>query len=775
LLLYINIIYGKNITLNAIAFAINLTDDHYTVLIDEFNNYAIENDINIRISLNLFEYSDKYDTFGTLVEALLMKKTKKYDLFFYDSSYTQKYGKHLLDLNKYLPKEHIEMYNKKIISESCMYKDKLIGIPYRVSYSFLYSNDHLLTKYNKTVPKTWDELLDTSKYILERENNTDLVAYNGFFDRSEHGICSIYEFLYSCRNSVDSPIPDFKSKEAIDALKLIKKIKEEVGSDDTFKSDFNYAVNLLLEQKGLFVKIWNLPTFMLSLIPYRESLLPGIKEGISATAIVGYNLGINGYIPEEKLEAAIIALKFLTSKEMQKKYLTPDNMVTAITSLYDEVEVCQQMDCEIYKSVQPISRPSSEMYSITEYYFKIIDYFQQFLFGTQTAEKTMENIDNLTSFHYISFLTKESRLCSLVFLVIILLLLLIMISSLFLLYSEKYKVYFYYMTEDLWIISIIGLILVLGSCLTLLGPVTSFKCQSYISLLMLGYTLNLVPILYVFIINFPERIKVSEWVFYHKYIFLSLFLICDVLLIMLHSFETYKIKDIIVNDDKNFKVCIMNHTYGFIVITGTLVMFYAVVLVMLLLCYIEWNNKSIIHDVRFIIIGIYSDIISITLLYSINFFTIFNYKFYYIIVNALILVSTITSYIFIYLIRVLYKFIEKKKDDEVELYINTVFNLGKNKQSQGIYSSNICIDSSRNNGNTESNLNKTIDTYGKANVPSSQSQYSSSSKSLIGRIVNYHNYRNNTFLPYVQNSYSKNFSASNIKSGEKSNTTGNIA
>jgi len=46
----------------------------------------------------------------------------------------------------------------------------------------LYSNTKLLKKYNKRIPKTWDELIETSKYIMERENDPELIAYNGLFD-----------------------------------------------------------------------------------------------------------------------------------------------------------------------------------------------------------------------------------------------------------------------------------------------------------------------------------------------------------------------------------------------------------------------------------------------------------------------------------------------------------------------------------------------------------------------------------------------------------------
>ena len=46
----------------------------------------------------------------------------------------------------------------------------------------------------------------------------------------EQGFCSIYEFIYSFRESKESPFPELTSQTAIDALKFLKKIKEEISS-----------------------------------------------------------------------------------------------------------------------------------------------------------------------------------------------------------------------------------------------------------------------------------------------------------------------------------------------------------------------------------------------------------------------------------------------------------------------------------------------------------------------------------------------------------------
>ncbi len=53
-----------------------------------------------------------------------------------------------------------------------------------VQATALFSNIDLLSKYNKDIPKTWDELMSTSKYIYEEEkkNNNTIIRYNGLLN-----------------------------------------------------------------------------------------------------------------------------------------------------------------------------------------------------------------------------------------------------------------------------------------------------------------------------------------------------------------------------------------------------------------------------------------------------------------------------------------------------------------------------------------------------------------------------------------------------------------
>ncbi len=56
--------------------------------------------------------------------------------------------------------------------------------PIYIFVTALFSNQELLLKYKKDIPKTWDELMSTSKYIYEEEkkNNNTIIRYNGLLN-----------------------------------------------------------------------------------------------------------------------------------------------------------------------------------------------------------------------------------------------------------------------------------------------------------------------------------------------------------------------------------------------------------------------------------------------------------------------------------------------------------------------------------------------------------------------------------------------------------------
>jgi len=103
----------------------------YKKLIDNFNEYSTKNDLNIHIELNILTPNNsttEVTGYGSTIEALLNRKSEKHDLFFYDNIYSAKFGNHFLNLDDFLPKEHVDDYNYDIISKSCTNKNSLISL-----------------------------------------------------------------------------------------------------------------------------------------------------------------------------------------------------------------------------------------------------------------------------------------------------------------------------------------------------------------------------------------------------------------------------------------------------------------------------------------------------------------------------------------------------------------------------------------------------------------------------------------------------------------------
>ncbi|ORX64393.1 periplasmic binding protein-like II [Anaeromyces robustus] len=241
----------KDIEIKAVAYSFGGDTELYGLLRDDFNRYSKEHDLGIKISFEYYttDNSTVYASdYSATIEHLLKKRSNKYDLFFFDVMYSPRYSPYFIDLKEYLPPEHIELYSGGIAKELCTYNGKWVSLNFRINFSVIYCNKELFNTYHKEYPKTWDELLETGKYILNSEienGNNNIVGYNAMFPDSESAMLSATEVIHSFRKSKDSPIPEYDSKEAIDALNKIKQIKDELNSNDAYLSGEGGAIKFL--------------------------------------------------------------------------------------------------------------------------------------------------------------------------------------------------------------------------------------------------------------------------------------------------------------------------------------------------------------------------------------------------------------------------------------------------------------------------------------------------------------------------------------------------
>jgi len=232
-----------------------------------------------------------------------------------------------------------------------------------------------------TAGKTFEESLRCREFEPDGPNFTPrisglLTLHNGAFSYDEVGTGSLYEFIYSFRDNIDDPFPDFRSENALNALKMMKKLKEELASDKIY-IDLDGNHENLINGNGLFIK-QNHIKFPAN-NAYEVTILPGSKEGISGSYIGGDNISINKFIEKEKVEAAIKALQYMTSKDVQKRMMAEFNIFSGIYSLYKEKELCDMGDlCDIYKNVQPVVKPISRTNDYLEYSQRIRRYIYKF-------------------------------------------------------------------------------------------------------------------------------------------------------------------------------------------------------------------------------------------------------------------------------------------------------------------------------------------------------------------------------------------------------------
>ncbi|KAL6612776.1 hypothetical protein U3516DRAFT_664139 [Neocallimastix sp. 'constans'] len=176
-------LFNVAIEINALAYMFDTYSNLFSWQVDEFNEYAQKNSLNITVKIVLITPKDGSYDFSNHLDSLFSKKSDKYDLIYNTARVMSFHAHHYEDLKKYLPANYSNQFHPEVYN-SCINKGRLIGLPASVDINVLYANTDLLNKYEKRIPKTWNELLETTKFILNEEkrlNNTDYTGFNGLF------------------------------------------------------------------------------------------------------------------------------------------------------------------------------------------------------------------------------------------------------------------------------------------------------------------------------------------------------------------------------------------------------------------------------------------------------------------------------------------------------------------------------------------------------------------------------------------------------------------
>jgi len=412
------------------------------------------------------------------------------------------------------------------------------------------------------------------------------------------------------------------------------------------------------------------------------SALPGKYENVTGTIINTTNFGINKIISKKRKELAVEFLKFVASKEIQKKFSIQDQFLGGNMKLYSDDVVCSVVDCDIINKNQPLSffNNDERLFGDDNYYpeyQKLLGY----IFGDRTAKEVLDELDDYTKIYTFSLKTDDTKMGLIMFIIFLILLSCTILSIIFV-FIKKLEYRFIFLSKNLWFITTLGTVILLSSIVTLYDDVTNAKCHLRITLINVGFILSICPSLHKLIANFPKKNEISLMFRINKYITIIVIMIFTVALNEVFAMTSYNIEEIKPEKGKHFQKCVMENIFGNI-IYGTIQFYnFFMIVISLILIFIEWNLKETSLDVKYLATALFMDTLSLILLIIFDKITIKDYVLHNLVLAINIMLFAVSNHIFIYLVRVMPMFRPDYKHEEARKFLGKISNsnlYGSNK------------------------------------------------------------------------------------------------
>ncbi|PGV53407.1 ABC transporter substrate-binding protein [Bacillus sp. AFS037270] len=211
------------------------------------------------------------------------------------------------------------------VIDALTYNGKLSAMPWYVDGGMLYYRKDLLEKYNKPVPKTWDEMLATAKEIQSKENNPKLQQFVWQGKQAEVLVCDFVEFLGSAGGSIlnTQGKSNADSPEFLKTLKFMKKLTDDkISPKSVLTFDEEPSRTVFTDGNAIFHRNWSY-VWSVAQDPKQSKVvdkvgvapLPSFDGNNSSSTMGGYQFMVAKN--SKKKDAAIKFAQFLSSKESQ--------------------------------------------------------------------------------------------------------------------------------------------------------------------------------------------------------------------------------------------------------------------------------------------------------------------------------------------------------------------------------------------------------------------------------------------------------------------------
>ncbi len=298
------------------------------------------------IKINIVEGPNATDLLENLYTSAFILGDSPYDLINMDVVWTPKFAaaNWLLDLTDKITEAELAAFSQKDV-EGRRYKGKLYAIPMRSDVGMLYYREDLLKEAGFNPPESFDDLVKISQTLKEKGKVDWGYVWQG---KQYEGLAAMFvEILegfggyWVNPETLEVGLDKPQTVEAIEFLKNTISSKISPPGVTTYQEEETRQI--FQNGNSVFLRnwpyVWPLANKESSPIDGKIAIKPMVhtKNGSSGACLGGWALGISKSTkhPEE----ALIAIKYFTSEEAQRKFVLEAGFVPSRRSLFLDPQI----------------------------------------------------------------------------------------------------------------------------------------------------------------------------------------------------------------------------------------------------------------------------------------------------------------------------------------------------------------------------------------------------------------------------------------------------
>ena len=278
--------------------------------------------------------------------------------------------------------------------EGATYDGKLVAAPWFTNSSVLFYRTDVLEELNAEVPTTWEGWME----LADQAVGINGVEYGASFQasQSEAMVTNWCEYVWGNGGDIldENGNPVVNSENNIEATNIMKKLVDDYAPEGVTTYAETESEQVFKEGKCLFIRDWS--GFWSSgqdegskvTGKIAATKLPVGPSGTeSHTCLGGLDLVVNNAISDEKKEAAVEFINYMTSFDTQKEMTIISSQPPVVKEVYTDDEILEEIPfyADFYDIIMTgKSRPSSPQYS------QISDAIQRNIHQALTGEVEVE-------------------------------------------------------------------------------------------------------------------------------------------------------------------------------------------------------------------------------------------------------------------------------------------------------------------------------------------------------------------------------------------------